>query len=83
MFDRMLLSAVAAAAVGAATPVLAGETANARQEQKLAMCCEEAVKHLREHRVSADALQNKETAKEGKSPRVEDDPFVRNQSWGG
>lgn len=83
MFSRMLLSTLAAAVLAAAPPGLASEPAKDRDAEKLASCCEQAVMHLREHRGSTDAVEKKETTSQKTAPRVEDDPFVRNQSWGG
>ncbi len=87
MFSRILSSALAAAAVVTATPSLANEPAQDVDAQKLPPCCERVAMHMREQhgRTEATEKQNatSERIEKKTAPRAEEDPNVRNQSWGG
>lgn len=80
MFSRILSSTLAAGALVAATPALAGDSVKDAQTCDVPSCCE----HMRMQRGHVTASQ--------KAPRTldrtiqdpnSDDPDVRNQSWGG
>jgi hypothetical protein len=86
MFSRILLSTVAAASLAAVTPALAGDAgkdADTRdastqtQARALPKCCEQMAM---EHR---QLIEQKKAADEQSRRLREEDPFVRNQSFGG
>ena len=81
MLRRILITSIATTMLAAALPTSAGEAAGAPAPKKLPSCCEEAARHLREHAGPAEAIEKEDrpSARDAQS----DDPFVRNQSWGG
>jgi predicted secreted protein len=89
MLTRILFSTIAAASLVAATPALAGasgkdaETRETRdapaqgETRAVPECCEQMAL---EHR---ELMQQRKAADEQARRAQEEDPFVRNQSWGG
>jgi hypothetical protein len=77
MFRRILFTTAAAATLLAAAPALAAEHADAKTPP--CSCCSDGSNHgtdhmLREQNAKASATQQ---------PAQSDDPYVRNQSFGG
>jgi hypothetical protein len=84
MFRRILTAAVTAAALLTAAPVLAEQRDRETDPQKLPPC-EHLEMQMLEHRTRTEMPEKKGTSEPDKraAPPVEEDPFVRNQSWGG
>jgi hypothetical protein len=87
MFSRILFSTIAAGALVVAAPALANDTGKDADSREIPACCEhvamqmhhDAVKDTRGSEHKPAPVSTDDTAK----PAVEEDPFVRNQSWGG
>lgn len=88
MFSRILFSTIAAGALVVASPALADDTGKDADGREIPACCErvamqmhhDAVKDTRGSERKAAPVSTDDTAQ---PPTVEEDPFVRNQSWGG
>lgn len=72
MLKRILFSSLAAAALLSAAPAFAAGVA---REERCA-CCSDGSSHEADHRAT-------ERAAERAQPAGEEDPFIRNQSFGG
>jgi hypothetical protein len=80
MFSRILFSTIAAATLVAAAPALAAEGTSKRQ----CSCCSDGSVHETDHPLREEAQQKKLPTERDAQPRTtEDDPFIRNQSFGG
>jgi hypothetical protein len=79
MFSRILFSTIAASLLTAA-PAFAAEAATVQQ----CSCCSDGSIHDVDHPLREQAPQKKTSTERASQPRTtEDDPDVRNQSWGG
>jgi hypothetical protein len=79
MLSRILFSTAAAALLAAAAPAIADEHAKRADRDDVASRCDCAGMHAREH-----ARGNAPAKQQVAPPQVqEEDPIVRNQSWGG
>lgn len=77
MVTRMLSSALAAVALLAATPALAAEDAPSKQP---CTCCSDGSVHPVDHRLRNERQDAQDLPVNGSTS---DDPFLRNQSFGG
>ena len=80
MFSRILFSTFAVATLLTAVPTFAAEGASKQQ----CSCCSDGSVHETDHPLRQEALQKKASTERAPQPgTTEDDPYVRNQSWGG
>ena len=80
MFGRILFSMIAAATLLAAAPAMAADDASKQQ----CSCCSDGSVHEIDHRLRQQAPQKKVSSDRAAQPRTtEDDPSIRNQSFGG
>lgn len=82
MFDRILLSTLAAASMVVATPVFANDGAEVTERREVPPCCDR-VAMLMERQTESEAREQKAPAPLATQPAEEEDVDVRNQSWGG
>jgi hypothetical protein len=79
MFDRILFSAIAAATLLYAAPVFASEAASNQQ----CSCCSDGSIHDVDHPLREAKEQKASPERSSEQPDSSDDPFIRNQSFGG
>jgi hypothetical protein len=80
MFSRIAFSTFAAATLLTAAPAFAAEGASKQQ----CSCCSDGSVHGIDHPLREEARQKNTSTERAPQPRTtDDDPDVRNQSWGG
>lgn len=80
MFSRILFSTFAAATLLTAAPALAAEGSSKQQ----CSCCSDGSVHETDHPLREEAKQKAASRDRAAQPSLaDDDPYVRNQSWGG
>jgi hypothetical protein len=86
MLSRILLSTVAAASLAAAAPALAGGTGEDAERRDVPRCCDHLAMHMYgvAPQEATDAAEAPARTKDKtiQNP-LDEDPDVRNQSWGG
>jgi hypothetical protein len=84
MLSRILFSTAAAAVLAAAAPAYAGDAAQGAEARPVPKCCDHLAMHMYgvapepEAGTTPDRLKDKTI----QNP-LDEDPDVRNQSWGG
>lgn len=79
MLSRILFSTIAAATLLVAAPALAAEGTSKQQ----CSCCSDGSVHETDHPLREEAQQARDSMDTAAPGTTEDDPFVRNQSFGG
>ncbi len=78
MFSRILFSTISAATLLTAAPALAADGGTSNQQ---CSCCSDGSIHESDH--PAREAQQSSTEPTAQPRQTEEDPFVRNQSFGG